>query len=93
MPTDLNNVEALADDLAKAFSRAVRKGAVVRVDEHGEMIVTYERVERARVHGNGEIVECDSPTAPPLSSLLRRPDESQAEAEKRVLGGDGPDGR
>jgi hypothetical protein len=76
MPADPNNVEALAGDLAKAFSSTVGKGAVVRVDEHGEMIVTYKGVELARVHGNGEIVERDSPTVPPLSALLRRPEQA-----------------
>jgi hypothetical protein len=86
MPVDPNDVDALIENLIDAFSKATLKGVRVRVDEN-EMIVTYEGVERARVLSTGEVPA----TAPkqPLSSLLRHPGESQAEAEKRVLGDDG----
>jgi hypothetical protein len=82
MPTDLNDVDALIENLVDAFNKAVVKGVRVRVDEN-EMVVTHEGVERARVPATGEVPK------QPLSSLLRRPGESQAEAEERVLGDGG----
>lgn len=77
--TDLNDVDALIQNLVDALNKAVVKGIKVRVDEN-EMVVMYEDVERVRVPAVGEI------TKKPLSSLLRHLGESQAEAAKRVVG-------
>lgn len=82
MPVDPNDVDALIENLIDAFNKAVVKGVRVRVDEH-ELIITHEGVERVRIPATGGV------SKPPLPSLLRRPGESQAEAEKRVLGDDG----
>lgn len=82
MPVDPNDVDGLIENLVDAFNKAVVKGVRVRVDEH-EMVVTHEGVERVRIPATGEAPKS------PLSSLLRRPGESQAEAERRVLGDDG----
>jgi hypothetical protein len=81
MSTDLNDVDALIQNLVDAFSKAVVKGVRVRVDEN-EMVVSYDGEERVRVPAVGEVPK------KPLSSLLRRPGESKADAEKRVLGDD-----
>jgi hypothetical protein len=89
MPTDLNDVDVLIENLVDAFRKAVIKGVHVRVDESGEMIVKHGGAERAHVSATGVVAEIDGEkvsSKPPLSSLLPRPDESEAEAEKRVLG-------
>jgi hypothetical protein len=92
MSTDLNDVDALIANLVDAFRKAVIKGVRVRVDENGEMFVTHDGVERARVSATGVTAEIDGEkvvSKPPLSDLLRHAGESEAAAEKRVLGDDG----
>ena len=92
MPTDLNDVDALIENLVDAFRKAVIKGVHVRVDESGEMIVKHGGAERAHVSATGVVAEIDGEkvhSKPPLSDFLRHPDESQAETERRVLGDDG----
>jgi len=92
MPTDLNDIDALIQNLVDAFRKAVIKGVHVRVDANGEMTVTHEGAKRAHVSATGVVAEIDGEkfvSKPPLSSLLSRPGESEAEAEKRVLGDDG----
>jgi hypothetical protein len=88
---DLNDVDALIANLVDAFRKAVLKGVKVRVDESGEMFVTHKDVERAHVDATGVTAEIDGEkvvSKPPLSDLLRGPGESEADAEKRVLGDD-----
>ncbi len=92
MPTDLNEVDVLIENLVDAFRKAVTKGVQVRVDESGEMIVKHGGVERAHVSATGVVAEIDGEkvrSKPPLSDLLTHADESHAEAERRVLGDDG----
>jgi hypothetical protein len=92
MPTDLNDVDALIENLVDAFRKAVIKGVRLRVNENGEMFVTHEGTEHAHVSATGVTAEIDGVkvqgSKPTLSSLLPRPGESEAEAEKRVLGAD-----
>ena len=57
MPTDPNDVDALIENLADAFGKAVVKGAKVRVDEEGAMVVTHEGVVRVRVLPTGEVID------------------------------------
>jgi hypothetical protein len=56
MPTDPNDVDVLIKDLADALRKALVKGVRVR-DEHGELTVTHEGVDRVRVLATGEVVE------------------------------------
>lgn len=86
MATDPNDVDGLIENLVDIFRKAVLKGVNVRVDENGEMIVTYEDVERVRVSATGKVVEVNGEKVPdrPLSELLRRPGESEGDAEKRL---------
>jgi hypothetical protein len=89
MTIDLNDVDVLITNLVDAFRKAVVKGVHVRVDENGEMTVKHGGVERAHVSATGVLAEIDGEkvrSKPPLSSFLPRPGESDAEAEKRVLG-------
>jgi hypothetical protein len=89
MSTDLNDIDALIANLVDAFRKAVIKGIRVRVDKNGEMFITHDGVERAHVSATGVTAEIDGEkvvSKPPLADLLRGPGESEADAEKRVLG-------
>jgi hypothetical protein len=88
MPVDLNDCDALIEHLADALKKAVVKGIRVRDDDNGELTVTCEGVDRVRVLPTGEVQTTAPAPKPPLSSLLRRPGEAEAAAEKRVLGDD-----